>query len=107
MGYIIFGLILAYSFWFFIANADLKPQKIKAYLESKKLDYVRHKEVFKPLNKNFEIGEGIFTWLHFRKHHYTIDAIDKEGNPVVVNALFYQNVSLLYRNRVFFNIEES
>tara|TARA_R110000744_G_C19128915_1_gene536825 strand:- start:321 stop:644 length:324 start_codon:yes stop_codon:yes gene_type:complete len=106
MGYVITALGIAYMFWVYISNADLKIEKINEYLQNKKLHYVRHKEIRKPYNSNFEIGEGLFTWLHFRKHHYEIDAIDAQGNPVVVNALFYQNVSLIYRNRVFFDIKD-
>ena len=107
MEYVILVLGIAYMFWFYVANADLKIEKIKSYLERENLEYVRHRPVNKPHNPNFEIGENILTWLRFRKHHYEIDAIDSDGNAVVVQALYYQPRSFYLKNRVYFTIKKS
>ena len=107
MGFIIIVLGIAYMFWVYISNADLKIEKIKAYLDRKKLNYVRHKKIKKPHNPNFEVGENIFTWLHYIKHHYEIDATDLEVNPIIVKAIFYQKVGLFRKSKVYFDIVES
>ena len=107
MGYVIVALGIAYMFWFYIANADLKIEKIKTYLEGENLSYVRHRQVYEPNNPNFEIGENILTWLRFRKHQYEIDAEDSDGNPVIVQAVYYQPRSFYLKNRVYFVIKKS
>lgn len=107
MGYLIVTLCFAYMFWVFISNADLKLEKIKSYLDRNNLEYVNHREVTKPYNPNFEIGEHLFTWLFFRKHHYEIDAMDLNGNPIIISVLHYQSTILFQKNRTYFKILKS
>ena len=88
-----------------ILNATLPTNRIKEYLDQKKLTYIRHEKVKKPWNPNFESGETIFTSLAFRKHYYEIDATDSEGNPMEVIGKWYQSMSLFHKNRVVFEIK--
>lgn len=107
MEYVIITSFIAYAFWVYISNADLKIDRIKSYLKEKELNYVRHSQVRKNNFPKFDIGEGIFTWLFFRIHHYEIDATDDKGNPITVAAVYFQTVTFFYKNRVFFNLLKS
>lgn len=107
MEYVIVALCFAYMFWVFISNAELKLEKIKSYLAKNNLEYVNHRQVRKPYNPNFEIGEHLFTWISFRKHHYEIEAMDLNGDPVILSALHYQSAVLFKKNRTYFKILKS
>lgn len=102
---IIIGVLLWLSYKHLIINATLPIERIKEYLNKKNLNYSRHIKVKKPWNPNFECGESIFTSFKYRKHHYEIDAVDSEGNPVQVKVRWYQSMSFFHKNKVIFEIE--
>jgi len=103
MGYIIVALSVAYMFWIYIANADIRIEKIHDFLQSKELNYNRHRNVRRH-NMNFENGETFLTFLMFWKKYYEIDATDSQGNPVIVVVQRYQSVVPLLKNRIFFQV---
>ena len=98
---ILVGLI-GFGYKSFIVDSKLPVNKINQYLEQQQLVYTRHRKVKKPWDPNIESEENIFTSYIFRKHHYEIDANDIVGNPVQVEAKWYQSMSLLHKNKVIF-----
>ena len=76
------------------------------YLDKKNLVYLRHQKISKPWNPNFESGESIFTSFAYRKHHYEIDALDLDGDPITINARWYQSMSFFHKNRVVFEMKK-
>ncbi|MBO6829934.1 MAG: hypothetical protein JJ876_10285 [Muricauda sp.] len=104
MGYLISALCIAYFFWVFISNADLKIDKIKSYLEKRDLKYVSHTKVRKSTFPKFDIGENLFTWFFFRKHQYEVIASGVKGETKNIYVVFYQTTTFFYKNRVFFDL---
>ena len=84
-----------------IINAVLPLPKIQEYLTSKQLEYIRHQKIKKPWNPQFENGETLLDLFYYRKHYYLIDAIDRKGDPIEVEAIWYQSYSFL-KNKVIF-----
>ncbi|MEC7265159.1 MAG: hypothetical protein VXW38_15575 [Bacteroidota bacterium] len=101
-----FGVIVALAILFIgyktlIVNAVLPLSRIQEYLVSKQLEYIRHQKIKKPWNPQFENGETLLDLFYYPKHYYLIDAIDCNGDPIEVEATWYQSMSLR-KNRVFF-----
>ncbi len=77
-------------------------ETIIQYLDSQNLLYIRHRKIKKGWNPSFDEGETLFSFIHYMKLYYEIDATDLKGNPIIIEVIWYKSNSLFHKNKVYF-----